>query len=163
MLSVYPIATDITSLIVLIVAIEVIPPFCEELLFRGVLLTGFEKKVRWIAAAISSFLFALFHDNPYRLIELFFAAWVSSLIVIYAQSIWPAILVHMVTNISYVVGSYFQGGDLVKSMSYDSPEYVLLGLSGVASIPALYICWLLLHKIKRQEQQFKMAKILIKN
>lgn len=152
--SIYPIATDIMSLALLIVAIGVIPPICEELLFRGVLLTGYEQKGKWFAAAMSSALFALFHNNPYRLMELFFAAWVSALIVLYARSIWPGIVIHMTTNIAYVVGSYMQGGDLVKSVSSpsDSPDYFLLGISGAASIPALYFCWLLLRKIDKIER-----------
>ncbi|MBD8499644.1 type II CAAX endopeptidase family protein [Paenibacillus arenosi] len=152
--SVYPIASDLTSLFVLIVAIGVIPPICEELLFRGSLLTGYEQKGRWFAAAMSSILFALFHDNPYRLVELFFAAWVSAIIVLYARSIWPGIVIHMATNITYVIGSYVQGGDLVKSVSSPggSPDYVTLSLVGAASIPALYICWLLLRKIEKIEK-----------
>ncbi|MCM3342107.1 CPBP family intramembrane metalloprotease [Paenibacillus sp. MER TA 81-3] len=158
--SIYPIATDITSLFLLIVAIGVIPPICEELLFRGVLLTGYEQKGRWFAAAMSSVLFALFHDNPYRLLELFFAAWVSALIVLYARSIWPGIVIHMATNILYVIGSYMQGGDLVKSISSPSgsPDYILLGFSGAASIPALYLCLLLLRKIDKIERPRNHSK-----
>lgn len=157
--SVYPIATDMMSLVLLILAIGVIPPVCEELLFRGVLLTGFEAKGIWFAAAMSSALFAIFHNNPYRLIELFFAAWISSLIVLFARSIWPGIAIHVITNVTYVVGSFVQGGDLVKGVTSPgtTPGFWEFAALGVLSIPSLYLCFWLMRKIARIEQNNKVS------
>ncbi|CAM4467188.1 CPBP family intramembrane glutamic endopeptidase [Paenibacillus tarimensis] len=73
-ISVYPMAEHLGALFVLVLCIGIIPPICEELLFRGALLTGYGQRGQWFAAAVSSLLFALFHDNPYRLAELFASA-----------------------------------------------------------------------------------------
>ncbi|MBW5448819.1 CPBP family intramembrane metalloprotease [Cohnella sp. CFH 77786] len=149
--SVYPIANHPLELAILVVCIGILPPICEELLFRGVLLTGYQSRGPLLAAVMSSFLFALFHDNPYRLLELFAAAFVSALIVLYAGSIWPGIAVHMATNITYVIGSYVQKGDLVQNISGhgDHVPWMTLALTGVMSIPAIFLCWALLKRMKQ--------------
>jgi len=149
--SVYPIAQYPVELAILIVCIGILPPICEEFLFRGVLITGYGGRGPLFAAAMSSFLFALFHDNPYRLLELFAAALISALIVLYAGSIWPGIAVHLITNITYVIGSYAQKGDLVQGISNPDGHvpWTLLAITGIASIPAVMLCWTLLKRMKR--------------
>lgn len=149
--SVYPIADSLAELAILIVCIGVLPPICEELLFRGVLLTGYEGRGPIVAAVASSFLFALFHDNPYRLLELFVAALVSALIVLYSGSIWPGIAVHLATNITYVIGSYARQGDLVQGISSngDFVPWTTMLLTGTVSIPAIILCVALLKRMKQ--------------
>ncbi|KJB86904.1 hypothetical protein AZ66_16145 [Paenibacillus sp. E194] len=153
-MSYYPLAADFTSLLFLIMAIGIIPPICEELLFRGVLLTGYEEKGKWFAAAMSALLFALFHDNPYRLLELFFSAWVSAIIVLHARSIWPGIVIHLATNTTYVIGSYMKGGDLVMGVTSTEapPNYWIIGGWGALSVPAVYLGYMLLRIIAKKEQ-----------
>ncbi|WP_127533753.1 type II CAAX endopeptidase family protein [Paenibacillus kobensis] len=148
----YPIADNIGALLLLILSIGIIAPICEEMLFRGVLLTGYERRGTIFAAVMSSALFALFHDNPYRLLELFIAAFVSSIIVLYARSIWPGIAVHLATNIAYVVGSYVRGGDLVEGASSGGGriDVWLLAATGAASVLAVYVCLRLLKLMKRR-------------
>ncbi|KQY83363.1 hypothetical protein ASD24_13905 [Paenibacillus sp. Root52] len=140
----YPIADSLFSLGILLLSIGIIPPICEELLFRGVLLSGYGKRGLWFAAMVSSFLFALFHDNPYRLIELFGAALVSAIIVIRSGSIIPGIIVHMITNSTYVISSYIQGGDMLEGITTsEGPSLSILLLTGFASFITFMICrWL---------------------
>ncbi|WP_164848684.1 CPBP family intramembrane glutamic endopeptidase [Paenibacillus sp. DCT19] len=142
--SYYPIADSLFSLGILLISIGIIPPICEELLFRGVLLSGYAKRGLWFAAIVSSFLFALFHDNPYRLIELFGAALVSAIIVIRSGSIIPGIIVHLITNSTYVISSYIQGGDMLEGMTTpEGPTLLILLMTGFASLITLMICrWL---------------------
>lgn len=140
----YPVADSLFSLCILLLGIGIIPPICEELLFRGVLITGYAKHGIWFSAVMSSFLFALFHDNPYRLIELFGAALVSSLLVIKSGSIIPGMIVHLITNSTYVVSSYLQKGDMLEGISTpEGPGARIILITGFASIVAFMICrWL---------------------
>jgi|GEM_PF-2523283 Predicted metal-dependent membrane protease len=155
----YPIADHAGSLLLLLLCIGIIPPLCEELLFRGVLLSGFEQRGAWFGVVMSSALFALFHDNPYRLLELFASALLSALIVQRSGSILPGLAIHMATNLTYVLGSYARGGDLVQGVSSGgSVDVPLLLLVGAASVPAIYVCWLILKRMdqsvtKSREQQ----------
>ncbi|ANE45838.1 hypothetical protein SY83_05445 [Paenibacillus swuensis] len=150
--SVYPIATDLSSFFLLLIFIGIIPPLCEELLFRGALLSGYSSLGLWGACAMSAFLFALFHDNPYRIGELFFAALCSALIVKYSGSLLPAIAVHIMTNCSYVIGSYLQGGDLVTNLSQPggTKPWTIIG-TGMLSVAAIFICWRLLERITGEQ------------
>ncbi|GMK41192.1 hypothetical protein PCCS19_42480 [Paenibacillus sp. CCS19] len=147
----YPISDNVGSLLLLLLCIGIIPPLCEELLFRGVLLSGLEQHGILFGAVVSSALFALFHDNPYRLFELFASALISALIVQRSGSILPGLAIHMATNLTYVFGSYARGGDLVEGVSSSSGVDVpFLILIGVASVPAIYVCWLILKRMDRQ-------------
>lgn len=142
----YPIADSVGRLLMLIVSIGIIPPICEELLFRGALLSGYANGRAWFAAGVTAALFALFHDNPYRLVELFAAAWVAAIIVLRAGSIYPGLLVHLLTNITYVSVSYVQGGDMLEGLSApQGPDLKVVVLTGIASIFAFFLCrWLLM-------------------
>ncbi|MBD3921539.1 CPBP family intramembrane metalloprotease [Paenibacillus sp. PR3] len=145
----YPIADNVGTLLLLLLCIGIIPPLCEELLFRGVLLSGFEQRGALFGIVMSSAMFALFHDNPYRLIELFASALVSALIVQRSGSILPGLAIHMATNLTYVLGSYARGGDLVQGVSSGGSVNVpMLLLVGVASLPAIYVCWLILKRME---------------
>ncbi|PZD97086.1 hypothetical protein DNH61_04125 [Paenibacillus sambharensis] len=140
----YPVADSIGALLILIVSIGIIPPICEELLFRGALLTGYARRGVWFSAGMTAALFALFHDNPYRIAELFASAWLAAVIVLRARSIYPGMLVHLLTNTTYVCVSYFQGGDMLEGLTApQGPELQTVVLTGIASAAAFFICrWL---------------------
>ncbi|MDQ0170177.1 membrane protease YdiL (CAAX protease family) [Paenibacillus tundrae] len=158
--SYYPIADSLFSLGILLLSIGIIPPICEELLFRGVLLSGYATRGLWFAAIISSFLFALFHDNPYRFIELFGAALVSTIIVIRSGSIIPGIIVHLITNSTYVISSYIQGGDMLEGISAaGSPDLVILLLTGFASLITFMICRWLYARFDHPETEVRAKRV----
>lgn len=142
--SYYPLADSIGALLILIISIGIIPPICEELLFRGALLTGYARRGVWFGAGMTAALFALFHDNPYRFVELFATAWLSAVIVLRANSIYPGMLIHLLTNTMFVIVSYFQGGDVLEGLTApEGPELQTVVLTGVASVTAFFVCrWL---------------------
>ena len=155
----YPVADSLFSFCILLLSIGIIPPICEELLFRGVLITGYARHGIWFSAVMSSFLFALFHDNPYRLIELFGAALVSSLLVIKSGSIIPGIIVHLITNSTYVVSSYLQRGDMLESISTPGgPGAEIILITGFASIVAFMICWRLFTRFDPCEEVIEQKR-----
>ena len=81
----------------------VLPAICEELLFRGWVLSGFEGKagsVRRVAAAIvaQAVLFAIFHLLPERMPQTFFLGIVLGWMTHMTGSLLPAIVCHLVHN-----------------------------------------------------------------
>ncbi len=76
----------------------------EELLFRGLFLRGFMLRYgRGPALALSSLLFAVVHLNPWGFASIFLAGWLLGWLVLRSGSLWPAILVHGVYNLSSVL------------------------------------------------------------
>lgn len=123
-MSFYPTADDWTSLIVLVLSIGIIPPVCEDLFFRGFLLSGSSEYGGQFAIFFTAFAFALFHDNLFRFGEIFVYAFFAGFIVYYTNSILPGIIIHILTNTSFVVGSYFMAGDLVMRVSSEDVTIV---------------------------------------
>lgn len=80
---------------------------CEELAFRGYILTGLMRRFRpRTAILLSSFFFALFHMNVFQFAPAFILGIVLGLITVRAKSIWPAILFHFLHN-SLLICSVF--------------------------------------------------------
>lgn len=78
----------------------VLTPIGEELLFRGVLFTLLTRYGVWVAAILSSIVFALSHGlnlaTPVAFIVGLAAAWLMHA----TKSIWPGVVVHAVNNAS---------------------------------------------------------------
>lgn len=98
---------NITSLL-LEVAIMMMVALVEELLFRGYLLNNLLQSTnKWVALAISSILFATFHQaNPdatiFAIVNIFLAGILIGLNYIYTKNLWFGICFHFAWN-------YFQG------------------------------------------------------
>lgn len=79
-------------------------PFCEELVFRGVLLQGYKKSASPLKAIlISSFLFGLMHLNFNQAGYAFVLGILMALLAEAAGSIWAPFLFHMAVNGKSVV------------------------------------------------------------
>ncbi len=85
------------------IKIAIIPAFCEELLFRGLILDRLHRFGRAKAIFISALLFALMHQNIGQIIYTFILGLVLGYIVVESGSIWGAIVIHFVNNFTQVV------------------------------------------------------------
>jgi membrane protease YdiL (CAAX protease family) len=78
----------------------VLTPIGEEFLFRGVLFTLLTRYGVWLAAILSSVVFALSHGlnfaTPVAVIVGLAAAWLMHK----TKSIWPGVVVHVINNVS---------------------------------------------------------------
>jgi hypothetical protein len=85
----------------------VVAPFVEEVFFRGFVFTGLIKKWNWQRAAfISSALFAVAHVVPTSFLPIFVLGWIFAFLYKTSGSIWPAILMHMLTNTLALSAAY---------------------------------------------------------
>jgi sodium transport system permease protein len=77
-----------------------LPALCEELAFRGFMLSGLRRRFRpWTAILLSSFLYALFRMNVYQFVPHFLVGVVLALLVTRTGSVWTAVAFHLVWNL----------------------------------------------------------------
>jgi sodium transport system permease protein len=77
----------------------VLPALCEELAFRGFILSGLRRRFRpWTAILLSSFLYALFQMNVFQFVPHFLVGVILALLVMRTGSIWTGIVFHLVWN-----------------------------------------------------------------
>src|SRR5205823_1216781 len=73
--------------------------FCEELAFRGFILTGLRRRFHpWTAIFMSSFLFALYHMNVFQALPAFLLGVVLGILTVRSGSILPSMLLHFLNN-----------------------------------------------------------------
>lgn len=85
--------------IILFLTVVIFPPFCEELLFRGVMLSEIKKYHNGIAMIITSLAFAFLHATSYNFIAPFVAGLFYAWLVLKYRSIYLAILAHFIYNL----------------------------------------------------------------
>jgi sodium transport system permease protein len=78
--------------------IGVTPALCEELFFRGFVLSGLRRLGLWPAILTCALLFGLAHSSIYRLLPTFFIGLLLSWIVWKTGSIWTSIIAHALNN-----------------------------------------------------------------
>lgn len=77
----------------------VIAPLAEEIFFRGFLFAGLRKRHGWKRAAlVSAGLFAVLHLQPLTFLPIFLLGLVFAYLYHRSESIWPAVIMHMLTN-----------------------------------------------------------------
>jgi len=78
--------------------IALTPALCEELFFRGLVLSGLRRLGVWPAVIACAFLFGLAHSSIYRLLPTFFIGLLLSALVWRTGSIWTSIVAHALNN-----------------------------------------------------------------
>lgn len=94
-------ATEYVSdqgLILQFITIALVPAFCEEFLFRGLILSNLMPYGKGLAIVISSLLFGLMHGNFYQFLYTTVAGVILGLIYVRTGSIWCSVLMHMINN-----------------------------------------------------------------
>ena len=86
------------SIVLQFIAIALVPAFCEELLFRGVILSNLMPYGKASAIIISSVLFGLMHGSMHQFVYTTVAGIIMGAVYVYTKSIWCSILMHMINN-----------------------------------------------------------------
>ncbi|MCB9076972.1 MAG: CPBP family intramembrane metalloprotease [Anaerolineaceae bacterium] len=85
----------------------IIAPVVEEIFFRGFVFAGLRKRWSWPKAALASAgLFALAHIIPTSILPIFILGTIFAFLYQVSGSVWPAILMHMLTNTFALSAAY---------------------------------------------------------
>jgi membrane protease YdiL (CAAX protease family) len=89
--------------------VAVLPAICEELAFRGILLSGLRRKLPPVALVVGiGVIFGLFHVTLYRIAPTAVLGMILTLIAIMTGSVFPGILLHAGNNaLGVIAGDWF--------------------------------------------------------
>jgi sodium transport system permease protein len=105
--------------------VGVLPAFCEELCFRGLVQSGMRRLGPVLAIGVTALLFGLAHASIYRLLPTLYIGALCGYAVWRSGSILSAILVHAVSN--GLLATLARDGQLARS----------LGMEGAGALPWL--------------------------
>lgn len=133
-------------------AIGLLAPLCEELVFRGAILRRLLDSSRlkpWWAIALSAGLFALIHMNPAQMPHAFVIGLLLGWMYWRTGSILPGVAFHWANNsVAYVINNLYPDPDMKLIDLFGSNAHVLLAVvfSLFILLPAIYQLHLLMHK-----------------
>lgn len=77
-----------TNYFALLLLIAVLPAISEELTIRGIILSGYDKKNKYIASIVTGLFFGIFHLNPQQFLYTFALGFILALVVRITNSIF---------------------------------------------------------------------------
>ena len=126
------------------VALCLLAPLAEEVVFRGAILRSLMGSLRssWVAIALSAILFALVHANPAQMPHAFLIGLLMGWMYYRTGSILPGVLLHWVNNtVAYVSVNIMPGmSDMTLEQVFGSTQRVLMavGFSLCLLLPAIF-------------------------
>ena len=139
----------------LFISVALVPAFCEELLFRGVIYGNLRRFGIPLAATVSALLFSLMHANLAQTFYTFVAGVVLALCYEFGGSIWCSTLLHLLNNLYSCVSRILLArlGEEAEPILY----LVNLVIMAVGAIAALALI-LLASRRKSSEQPSEQKK-----
>jgi membrane protease YdiL (CAAX protease family) len=105
-------ANNVPELLFVILVVGITPAIVEELFFRGLVQSSFERRMNTTRAAIwTGVIFGFFHFNPFSLIPLIVLGIFFGILRMRSKSMVIAMTVHFLNNGFAVVVAYFQVDD----------------------------------------------------
>ena len=89
----------------IVIALCIVPAICEELIFRGVVLTEYRHYGAFNAVFISSLGFAMMHFSFSEFIPVFFSGVILGFMTLICRSVFPAMLLHALNNYINIFGN----------------------------------------------------------
>jgi hypothetical protein len=127
------------------VAVGILAPMAEEVVFRGAILRTLLQKwedKRWWAIVISALLFALAHLNPAQMPHAFLMGLLLGWLYERSRSLIPSVVLHCANNtIAYLMTAAYPAPDItLRDVLGGSQraEWMAVGFSLMILIPALY-------------------------
>jgi len=116
-------AKDIPELLFVVLVVAITPAIVEELLFRGLIQSAFERRVVPVRAAIwTGIIFGIFHFNPFQIVPLIILGCFFGILRMRSRSMIIAMTVHFLNNALAVVVTYFQMDDKMMIGATKGPD-----------------------------------------
>ena len=129
-----PLAESFNEYFVLVMIVAGSAGICEEILFRGLIMRGYEKLGKWPSILFTAVLFSMLHINIQNVLGPLFLGIILGYVVYTTNSILAGMLGHFINNAISVTLSY----GLMKLMPF-AKEAAAQDLSQVMMIQGLFI------------------------
>jgi membrane protease YdiL (CAAX protease family) len=138
-----------------LLVMAVIPAVCEELLFRGVMITWFKKLSLnvHLSVWVSAFLFSAIHLQFYGFVPRLLLGLYLGYIFVWTGSLWSSVIAHFVNNGIIVMGAYLYNVQLINSQYQDLGSVGNKGWLIVLSFALSSGCIYLFYRIQRMNRQ----------
>lgn len=126
------------------IVLGLVPAFCEELLFRGLLQKFAFKfmKRMWFSIFFAAVIFTLMHGTPYGYPSIFLCGTALGVIYWYTRSIWCSMLGHFIFNAVQIAGALF-----LKEGAWEN-NGILIGSIVAGSLIIAIACGFALYKTR---------------
>ena len=135
--------TNIGQFLIAIFTTCIVPPLCEEILFRGAVLNSFRGLNKWVAILISGFMFMIMHGNPDQTIFQFMLGCVLSYVAWETKNIWICVIIHAINNFIAICIQFYYGllGDMssgeviegaTEAVTYSWGDIIFTAIYGIA-------------------------------
>ena len=126
-----PVPGNERELIASVLSLAAVPAVCEELLFRGFVLSAWESRGTRYAIGVTAVLFALLHGNLYGLPAYLLVGAVAGFLAFALDSVYAAMIYHTVYNTACLVIPYLAAGQEGADVAVDAAAIFSLAVQAV--------------------------------
>lgn len=126
-----PVPQNEAELVTSILTLAAMPAICEELLFRGFVLSAWESRGTWFAMGVTAVLFALLHGNLYGIPAYLLVGAVAGYLAFALDSLYAAMVYHTVYNASCLVLPYLASGQGDADVTIDAATVFSLAVQTI--------------------------------
>lgn len=144
----FPDMTVTSNFLLGIVIIAMMPAFCEEMLFRGVIMNSLLNKGKWTAILLSALFFTLMHASPLQTVYQFALGVIMAIVAFKSRSVVTTMLIHFLNNFLAIFMEFIGLG------SFEIPWYLTV-------IGLLFVAVGLYYFLKKPDEELKNAEISI--
>lgn len=142
----------------------IVPAFCEDLLFRGCILSGLRKLGDHKAVLISAVIFMLMHGGPDQTIHQLIIGVVLGYSFIASGTIWVPIVIHFVNNFVALTGAYLtRNAEVVEAViptwGQLFLQFAFAIITAIIGVYLVYFCLNVLKKNRQNKESLKTEKI----
>ena len=135
-------------------SLVVLPPICEELLFRGLIFKGLKKYGKAFSVFFTGLFFALFHMSLEQFTNPLLFGMLLSCIMYKENNILYTIVMHATCNLMALLFSYFN-----VSLVYNHWSYILIAIVLVSVFVACLLTYILKNNKATKKQKLSNNKI----
>ncbi|MBI2422868.1 MAG: CPBP family intramembrane metalloprotease [Candidatus Hydrogenedentes bacterium] len=132
-----------TGLFTLLFVVAFSPAVCEEVVFRGALLSGLRERLNpWVAMIAVGLLFGLFHLSIFRIVPTALLGMVLTYAVVRTGSLYTGILMHFINNAASILlatGSVQSWIDVSALEKDGLPAWALAGAAALFAVGVILV------------------------
>lgn len=146
------------EVLVALIVTAFLPGVLEEFWMRGIVLSVYERRSTFVAIAFTTIMFALLHGSITKLPGILLLGFVAAVITIRTNSVYAAMLYHIINNATSVLFGYF-------AIHYEIGDVFTWTLAAIMVLvfAASFICFLIVAPKRKRNKCKDEGMMLLKN